>query len=548
MQIIPLGGVGEVGKNCTLIRHGEASFLVDVGVMFPEEEILGVDAIIPDLSFVMSTVQELRGIVITHGHEDHIGAISYAVEQLPNDRRVPLYGSRLTLGLLRAKLTERNLMGRVDMHEVAAGETIRLADLPIEFLAVGHSIPDALALVLHTPAGVIIHTGDWKWAGTPPATRARLAELGEQGVHALLIDCVRIESAGRTLGEPDIAPTLEALMQRARGRVMITTFASHLERIGNIIQMAHRMGRTTALAGRSMERNIAVASELGYVNVPEGALVRFEETVRWAPEKVVLLMTGSQGEPNAALSRIATGDHRQIRVMPGDTVIFSSHPIPGNETNVSRVIDDLFRHGADVHYPAITPGLHVSGHAGREEHIEMLNLVRPRWIVPLHGEYRMMTLYRRMAAEQGFAPERVVFPEIGRIIDVTSTALTPRGMVASGAVLVDGHAVGLDSEVLLDRKMLAGDGVLVVSVTMDDRGRLLHEPEIVTRGLPAVFNARLNSGVRAKVAHFFHTTPSPYLNMHDLTERLSAAVGPLVQRETGLQPVILPIVRQLAAV
>ncbi len=546
IQVIPLGGVGEVGKNATLYRNGDEFILVDAGVMFPEEEILGVDAVIPDFSYIAERSHQLRGIVVTHGHEDHIGALSYAVDALAGKSPLPIYGSRLTLGLVRAKLAERNLLAKVDLREVRAGQHLRLAGFEMEFLAVGHSIPDALAIVFHSPHGTVFHTGDWKFAGMPQATRDRLVQLGEAGVHTLLADCVRIESPGYSGDEDSVVATLERLIKASRGRVIVTSFASHLERIGKMITMAHRLGRVCALAGRSMDRNIAIASELGYLDVPEGALVPIDETRRWPADRVCLIMTGSQGEPNAALSRIAMGEHRSIKATKDDTVIFSAQPIPGNEGNVSKVIDNLFRMGCDVHYPAITPGLHVSGHAGRDEHAELLDILRPRHAVPLHGEYRMMTLYRRLAMAHGVAEQKVLLPELGSVIDISAAGARLSGRVPVGSVLVDGNAVGLDARVLLDRAHLAGDGIVIVSVTVDKTGRLLHAPEIVSRGLPSAFLANLSQGASAKVAGLVRSAePRDDVSRKSLADRIGQTVGPLVHRYTGLQPLILPLVRQV---
>jgi ribonuclease J len=545
-QAIPLGGVGEVGKNSTLYRSGGEYILVDAGVMFPEEEILGIDAVIPDFSHIAGRADALRGIVVTHGHEDHIGALTYAVAALAGKAALPIYGSRLTLGLVRAKLAERNLLAKVDLREVHAGQRLRLGRFDLEFLAVGHSIPDALAIVFHTSLGAIVHTGDWKFAGMPQATRDRLRQLGDAGVHTLLADCVRIESAGYSGDEDSVVATLEGLIKAARGRVIVTSFASHLERIGKVITMAHRLGRVCALAGRSMDRNIAIAAELGYLNVPEGALVHIDETRHFSADKIVLIMTGSQGEPNAALSRIALGEHRTVKAARGDTVIFSAHPIPGNEGNVSKVIDNLFRLGCDVYYPAITPGLHVSGHAGRDEHAELLDILRPHNAVPLHGEFRMMTLYSRLAVAHGVAEQRVVLPELGSVIDFGAAGTRLQGKVAAGSVLVDGNAVGLDAAVLLDRAHLAGDGIVIVSVTVDKAGRLLHAPEIVSRGLPSAFLASLTQGASAKVAKLVGAAGArDDVGRQGLAERIGQAVGPLVHRHTGLQPLILPLVRQV---
>ncbi|HWE60729.1 MAG TPA: ribonuclease J, partial [Chloroflexota bacterium] len=345
LRVIPLGGVGEVGKNCTLLSYGRDLVLIDAGVKFPEDEMLGIDLIIPDTRYIREHLDQLRGIVVTHGHEDHIGALAHVVASLGTKEPIPIYGSPLALGLAEARLIERNARHLVELRAVdpRPGRRLKLGGLQLEFIPVGHSIPDAHCIVIHSPVGPVIYTGDWKFAGMPESSLARLRELGDEGVVALLADCVRIESPGRTGHESTVTQAIEDIVRAAAGRVIVTTFASNIDRVANLINTAHRLGRVSVLVGRSIERNLDVAARLGYVDVPEGSIIRADEMRRWQPHQLVLITTGSQGEPTSALSRIAVNDHRQIKIMVGDTVVMAATPVPGNEETVGRTIDNLFR-------------------------------------------------------------------------------------------------------------------------------------------------------------------------------------------------------------
>src|SRR5438105_5907894 len=472
VRVSPLGGVGEVGKNSTLLEYAEEMIIVDAGVKFPEAELHGVDLVVCDYGYVAERIDSLLGIVFTHGHEDHIGGLPYLIMQLDAHDPIPIYGTPLTLGLITVKLKEHGMLGRVTQHELSEGQRARLGPFDIEPIAVNHSIPDAVGLVIRTPAGTLYHTGDFKFDPTPVEGRTtdnlRLRELGDEGVLVLLSDCVRVENSGWTPSEAGVREALEQLIEAAPGRVLVTTFASNIGRLREVVRSAHKLGRKTAVVGRSMEENLRVARELGFMDIPEGSLVELREINALPPDKVVLLSTGSQGEPTSVLSRIARGDHPLVKIQPNDTVIFSASPVPGNEESVARSIDNLFRRGARVIYQMIDPRVHVSGHASREELKHLLDLVHPRYLVPLHGEHRMLWLFRELAVECDIPRENVFLTEIGDVVAFSENGAQREESIQSGSMLVDGLTIGeVTNVVLSDRRRLAADGVLFVSVTLD---------------------------------------------------------------------------------
>ena len=407
LRLIPLGGIGEIGKNSFLVEFGNNLILIDAGVKFPEEEQRGVDLVIPDYSYLKENRDQLRGILITHGHEDHIGGLAYLLPQIASPGKpIPIYGSDLALGFIKAKLRERRVLELADFCRVEPGKRYPLTQqIDAEFVPVSHSIPGSMAVVLHTPDGRVVATGDFKFDPTPisgpPTDEKRLREIGDEGVLLLLSDTTRIETRGRTPSEQVVKEALAKIVVEAQGRVIITTFASNITRLQHAITTAHANGRKVAAVGRSMENNTNVAVELGYLDLPHGTLITVEEAAKLPPKQVLLIMTGSQGEPTAALSRVAAGEHRSLRLIPGDTVVLASSPIPGNEETVARTIDNLFRGGAIVIYNQLVPAIHVSGHGAYDELRYMLELTRPKYVVPVHGEYRHLLLYQRMAMEFG---------------------------------------------------------------------------------------------------------------------------------------------------
>lgn len=547
LRLIPLGGVGEVGKNCLLLEQGTDLVLIDVGVKFPEEELLGVDLIIPDLKYVAERVQQLRGIVITHGHEDHLGALPYVLTQLHSPYPVPVYGSRLVLGLARARLEEHRALDLCDLQEIEFGTRLQLGTIRLEFFPVGHSIPDASGLIIDAACGTIVHTSDFKMGEMPPEGLERLRRAAEQGVQVLLSDTVRIESAEPTATEAVVAQTIREIMAEAQGRVIVTTFASNLARVNSVIAAAQDLGRYVAVAGRSMDRNLGIAREEGYVKVSGDLLVSLDRAEKLPDHQVVLLTTGSQGEPTSALGRMAVGEHRLLRVRQGDTVIISSTPIPGNQETVSATIDNLFRAGATVYYPPVTPLLHSSGHASRQEIGQMIDLLRPAYAVPMHGEYRMMVLFRHVAVEHGLPADHVLLPEIGRAIEVTREGARLGATVESGSILVDGLTVGaVDHVVLRDRRALASDGILVISVAVDrSSGKMINRPEVLARGFLPAEDGKLMDEAVDRVERALRRGQPGELEWRITGERMKEALAGFVYQRTRLRPMILPVITEV---
>ncbi|MBI4319424.1 MAG: ribonuclease J [Chloroflexi bacterium] len=548
IKVISLGGVGEVGKNSTVVQYGKDMVLVDAGVMFPEEQMLGVDLVIPDFSYVRQNVDRLRAVLLTHGHEDHIGAVPYLLQTL--GRRIPIYGSTLTLGLLKAKLEEFRVTKLADLQTVESGRAYRFGTLEAEFVPVSHSVPDARAIVVDSPAGAIVMTGDFKLDETPALGAAtemdRLREIGNRGILALLSDCVRVEQPGRTPSERVVAEALEMIIREARGRVILTTFASNITRLEQVTRIASMFGRKVAVIGRSMEDSVKVAQELDYLRPPVGTIVSLRE-IRGLPQnRVLLLAAGSQGEPTSALARIAAGDHPQIKIVPGDTVIVSATPVPGNEETVAKTIDNLFRRGAVVLYRDVAPNVHVSGHASRDELKDMIGLIKPKFCVPLHGEYRHMVLYQVLAGETGIPPERVILAEIGDVVELTSESARKKGRVPSGSVLVDGLTLGVTQTVLRERGKLAEDGILIAAVAVDrETGRILGGPDILSRGFVYRDEEDLFKRGRAQVLRAVKRQLKGEAEYGFIVGKIKDVLGKFIYEQTRLQPLILPVVTEV---
>ena len=554
LRISPLGGVGEVGKNSTLVEFGDDMIIVDAGVKFPEAELHGVDLVVCDYTYVAERLDRLLGIVFTHGHEDHIGGLPYLIMQLDPHEPIPIYGTPLTLGLISVKLREHGMLGRVTQMAIREGLRARLGPFEVEPVAVNHSIPDAVGLVIRTPAGVLFHTGDFKFDPTPVQGRTtdneRLRQLGDEGVLVLLSDCVRVEQPGWTASEAGVREALEQLIGAAPGRVLVTTFASNIGRLCEVVRSAHKLGRKAAVVGRSMEENLRVARELGFLQIPEGSLVDLREINGLPPDKIVLLSTGSQGEPTSVLSRIARGDHPLVKIQPNDTVIFSASPVPGNEESVARSIDNLFRRGARVIYQMIDPRVHVSGHASREELRHLLDLVRPRYLVPLHGEHRMLWLLRELAVEAGMPRENVFLTEIGDVVAFSTDGAQRGERIQSGSVLVDGLTIGeVTNVVLRDRRRLAADGVLFVSVTLDrETGELLSGPDFVSRGFLQIDSEEtdgLFEEARVRVAAALAGDTARQPDVGYLVGKVRDTLNSFVYERTRRRPMILPLVTEV---
>jgi ribonuclease J len=484
LKVIPLGGLGEIGKNMMVIEYGDDMIVIDCGLMFPEEEMLGIDLVIPDMSYVTENAAKLRGIVVTHGHEDHIGALPYLLPQLEG---VPVYSSRLTNGLIKVKVSQRRLKGGTSLNIIDYGEPLELGVFTVELFPVCHSIPDAAGVIIRTPEGTIVHSGDFKIDYTPVSGTAtnlsRLAQLGAEGVLLLLSDSTYAELPGYTPSEMTVGESLDQVIGGASGRVIVTTFSSLISRIQQVINAAARHDRRVCIVGRSMSDSVRIALELGYLTAPEGLLSRIDEMKSLPPEKIVLITTGSQGEPTSALVRMANHDHRHVHIQEGDTIVFSATPVPGNESLVNRTVDSLFKQKARVIYDKVGQ-VHVHGHASQEELKLVLSLVKPKYFVPIHGEYRHLSFHARLAESVGMPPENVLILEDGDILDIHDGTAKKDGKVSSGHVYVDGLSVGdLGGVVLRTRRMLSRDGIVVVILAVNRQtGRLVGTPDIVTRG------------------------------------------------------------------
>ncbi|MEW6725361.1 ribonuclease J [Desulforudis sp. 1088] len=548
MQIIPLGGLGEIGKNIMAVRYGNDIVVIDCGLMFPEEEMLGIDIVIPDVSYLLENQLLVRGIVLTHGHEDHIGALPYVLKQL----NVPVYGTKLTLGLLSGKLREQEFEDQADLRVVKPRDAIRIGAFGVEFIRVSHSVPDAVALALHTPLGVVVHTGDFKIDHTPVDGEMidlhRFAQLGEKGVLVLLSDSTNVERPGFTMSESVVGETFDRAFRKAKERILVATFASNVHRLQQAIMAAHRHGRKVAVVGRSMVNVVNTAFELGYLNIPPDTLVDIEEAGRLPRNKVVLLTTGSQGEPMSALTRMAMDSHKQVDILPGDTIIISATPIPGNEKLVGRIIDHLLRLGAEVYYES-TSGIHVSGHPSQEELKLMINLVRPKFFVPVHGEYRMLKKHAELAKSLQIPPENIFVAENGQVLEFTKKAGRIAGRVTSGKVLVDGLGVGdVGNIVLRDRKQLALDGILIVVVTINQsQGEVLAGPDIVSRGFVYVRESEaLMDDAKEKVREALEKcTKRGISEWSVLKSEMRETLSKFLYEKTGRRPMILPIIMEI---
>ncbi len=545
LRVIPLGGLGAIGKNMTVIEYDDSMLVVDCGLMFPDEDMLGVDLVLPDFSYVLENRDKALGVLITHGHEDHVGALPYLLKQAD----MPVFGSRLTLGLINGKLGEHGLQGHVDLHEVGPAKPVELGPFTVEFLEVCHSIPDGLGLAIHTPVGVVVHTGDFKLDQSPVDGRLtalhRFAALGAEGVLLLLSDSTNAEIPGLTPAEISVGRRLDTIMATAPGRVIVACFASHIHRIQQVISTAARHGRRVAVVGRSMTRNVNIASNLGYLRIPEGTLIRPQEISQYEDDELVIISTGSQGEPMSALARMAAGDHHAVEIKPSDTVVISARPVPGNERSVLRTVNRLYAEGANVVYGAEAE-VHVSGHAAAEELKMMLNLVRPRYFMPVHGEARHLQLHSRLAQETGMSEENVFILENGDVLELAEEEAWVGGRVQAGMIYVDGMAMrGIGELVLRDRTHLATDGIVIVVVTMSAQdGSLSDVPELVFRGFVHSGDVEeLIQEARGELIETLHRdelqniTDTSILKMHihDFLQRF-------LYRKTRRRPLVLPII------
>ena len=552
LRAIPLGGIGEIGKNMMVIEYRGDLVLIDCGTKFPEEEMRGIDLIIPDITYLKENIQKFRAILLTHGHEDHIGSLPYVLPQLEKIAPIPLYGSPLALAFARAKLQEAGCAQLADFMPIEPGELYKIGNhFEAEFIPVTHSIPGAMALCLNTPVGRIITTGDFKLDPTPPlgppTDVGRLKELGDEGVLALFSDATRVEREGFTPSEATVSETLDRVIGAAKGRVIVTSFASNILRLEQSIQVAARHGRKVAVIGRSMEQSVQVAVDLGYIKAPAGVLRPVDEVIKLPPEQILVLTTGSQGEASAALARIASGDHPKLRITEGDTVIFSATPVPGNEESVAQTINNLFRRGAHVVYSAIEPGVHVSGHAARGELKKMIELTQPKYAVPIHGEYRHMVLYQDLALECGLPAENIMIPESGVPISISRGSWRKDPEVANGSVLVDG--LGTDryhNVVLRTRESLATAQVVIVTLAVNlEQGVLIAGPELTGKGFDDEDSQKLIAEAEAELRRFLERRlRRGNMSYGYIVGRVKEVVARHIYRSAKLRPMVLPIVTE----
>ena len=548
LKIISLGGLNEIGKNMTVYEYGNDMIVVDAGMGFPDDDMYGIDVVIPDFSYLIKNRDRIRGVFITHGHEDHIGSLPYLLREL----NVPVYATRMSAGLIKLKLEEHHLLGKTRLITCEPGETVKAGRLSVEFIHVNHSIADAVAFAIRTPVGVCVHTGDFKIDPTPVSggmiDLARLGQLGQEGVLCLLCDSTNVESPGYTKSEKSVGASFDALFRGCDERIIVATFASNVDRIQQIITVAARYGRKVAITGRSMENAIKVSSELGYMSIPSGVLVDIAQIKGLPKNKVCIVTTGSQGETMSAMTRMAFNTHKQVEIQAGDRVIFSASAIPGNENAIGNVINELYRKGAEV-VNERHAGLHVSGHACQEELKIIHGLVKPRFFVPVHGEQRMLKIHAKLAQEMGMDPRNIVVTDIGKVMELDRNSIKVTGTVPSGRVFVDGYGVGdVGAVVLRDRKHLAEDGMIVVvaSVSADD-GSLLSGPDIITRGFIYVKESEALMGELRQVAAET-LEKSQRVNgwdwnavKADVRDELSAYLF----KKTHRNPMILPVIMEV---
>lgn len=549
VKFTALGGLNEIGKNLYVYECCNDMFIVDCGLAFPDEDMPGVDLVVPDFTYLEKNKDRFRSIVITHGHEDHIGALPYLLKKV----NVPIYGTRLTLGLVEGKLKEHNLLSQASLNVVEPRQNVRMGCMSVEFIRVNHSIPDACALAIHTPAGVIVHTGDFKVDYTPIEggiiDLARFGELGNRGVLALMSESTNAERPGYTKSERSVGESFKNLFNSAEGkRIIIATFSSNIHRIQQIIDQAIIHDRKVAISGRSMQNVIAKAVELNYVRIPEGMLIDIEDVNKYPPEKLVICTTGSQGEPLSALSRMSSGDHRQVTITPMDFIIISATPIPGNEKLVTKVVNELMKQGAEVIYESMYE-VHVSGHACQDELKMMISLTKPKFFIPIHGEYKHLKKHSKLAIGMGIPEDHIFIADLGQVLETDGVEMKFTGTVPSGRVMVDGYGVGdVGSVVLRDRKHLAEDGVMIIVATIDrETGNVLAGPDIVSRGFVYVreSEALLDEAKQLMKQVMDNCRDRNIREWGNIKSAMRDALSDYIYSKTKRSPMILPIIMEV---
>lgn len=533
LRIIPLGGLGEVGKNMTVYEYNQQILIVDAGLMFPDNDMIGIDYIIPDFEYVKERASKVKGIIITHGHEDHTGAIGHLLEYV----NAPVYATPLTNGLIKNKLNRRGMAVEPKLVDIQAGESVQIGPFKVDFFHVCHSVPDGVGIGIDTPAGLVVHTGDYKLDHTPidgrPTDYGKLAEFARKGVLALLADSTNAERPGWTASEHVINDAFEKVFYRAKGRIIVATFASLISRMQQVLETAKKHDRKVSFVGLSMTENVRIARELGYLSYDEDQVVSTEQALSMPDDQVVLMVTGSQGEPTSILGRLANGTNNRFSVKEGDTIVLSSHPIPGNEESVYRAINRLMEKGAEVVYEAIMP-VHVSGHASQEEIKLLLHLVKPRYLIPIHGELRMLKQHKRLALEVGMDERQIALVENGRVIEFTHGEMTLKERIPGGYVFVDGIGVGdVDRSTMRDRTLLSQDGVVLLNIELDKNNGVFKDLEIISRGFIAQDEAQeLFAELRKRVVKL---TQYPANN---LQKEIQSVATSFINEETKRRPVI----------